>query len=173
MTALAELNAADGEEAIARFLDLCGSRRWAAAMAAARPFAGRAALTAAAETAFDELSSDDWLEAFGAHPRIGAAAASGHQSCRGERWSEGEQASAADASDHDRRALAAGNSAYADRFGYTYIVCATGRSAAELRANLEARLENEPATELSTAASEQRKITRLRLDKMLDQGANS
>jgi OHCU decarboxylase len=167
MSGLDTLNAMTREAAVARLLDACGSRRWAAAMAAARPFAGSAALVDAADAAFDGLSEADWLEAFTAHPKIGAEPASGHQSAHGERWSAGEQARAAGASDVDRRALAAGNAAYAERFGYTFIVCATGRSAAEMRAILERRLGNDPATELATAAAEQRKITRLRLDKML------
>lgn len=167
MSALDELNALDAAAARARFADCCGSRRWLEAMLAARPFADRGELHAAAERAFAALGPDDWRAAFAAHPRIGAAAASGRQSARGERWSSGEQAGARDASDADRRALAAGNDAYFERFGYTFIVCATGRSAAEMRAILERRLANDAQSELAEAAIEQRRITALRLDKML------
>jgi OHCU decarboxylase len=166
-SALESINRADPASATARLLDCSGSRRWAAAMAAERPFADREAIHAAAERQFDALAESDWLEAFAAHPRIGAAAGSGHQSVRAGHWSAGEQARAADAGDEDRRALAAGNAAYAGRFGYTFIVCATGRTAGEMRADLEARLGNSPAEELAVAALEQRRITRLRLDKML------
>ena len=164
---LAALDRLDRNAAVARLLDACGSRRWAAAMAEARPFGTRAALEAAAERAFDGLEESDWLEAFAAHPRIGAGASAGHQSAAGARWSAGEQSAMTSAADDDRRALAAGNNAYFERFGFTYIVRAAGRSAAEMRALLEERLAHDRATEIRTAAFEQRQITRLRLDKML------
>jgi 2-oxo-4-hydroxy-4-carboxy-5-ureidoimidazoline decarboxylase len=167
VSALATLNALDAAGAAARLLDCCGSRRWAETMTAARPFADPAALHAAAASAFDGLAPADWLEAFAAHPRIGSAASTGHQSAVAERWSGGEQAGTRDATDDDRRALARGNAAYFDRFGYSFIVCATGRSAAEMRVMLERRLGNDPESELAAAAAEQRRITALRLDKML------
>jgi len=167
VTALDALDVLGQEAAVARLLDACGSRRWAEAMAAARPFGSHEALHAAAGRAFDALAEADWLEAFAAHPRIGAGAASGHQSAAGERWSTGEQAEMAAAAEDERRALATGNAAYFDRFGFTFIVCANGRSAAEMRALLEARLSHERAREIAIAAGEQRRITLLRLDKML------
>ena len=164
---LAALDRLDRDKATAQLLDACGSRRWAVAMADSRPFGNRGALDAAAERAFDGLAESDWLEAFAAHPRIGSGASSGHKSAAGARWSTGEQSGMAGAADTDRAALAAGNAAYFDRFGFSFIVCASGKSAAEMRALLEARLAHDRAREIAIAAGEQRKITRLRLDKML------
>jgi OHCU decarboxylase len=171
VTALDRLNTLPPADAIARLRDACGARRWAEAVAAARPFADGGALGAASEAAFDALGADDWEEAFAAHPRIGESAAASHQSERGRSWSAGEQSRAAAAGDGVRAALAEGNRRYAERFGRTYIVCATGRTAEELLAILESRLGNEPEEELRVATREQRRITRLRLDKMLAGGS--
>ena len=107
---------------------------------------------------------------FAAHPRIGGGPDTGAQSARGERWSELEQADAALEPRRDdalRAELSEGNRRYERRFGFTYVVCATGRSAAEMLALLRSRLGNEPALELGVAAAEQRRITRLRLERML------
>jgi OHCU decarboxylase len=167
VTALERLNRLPAADAAERLRDGCAAWRWASSVAAARPFASRDELLAAAERAFDGLNSDDWLEAFASHPRIGEAAAASHQSGRGKGWSAAEQQGSSGASADVRAALAEGNRRYAERFGFTYIVCATGKSAEEMLALLEARLGNELAQELRVAAEEQRKITRLRLDKML------
>jgi 2-oxo-4-hydroxy-4-carboxy-5-ureidoimidazoline decarboxylase len=157
---LQDLNALPDDEAAAAFLRCCGSTRWARMMAAARPFAGVDALAAAAETAAGSLDRPDWLEAFAAHPQIGESTRSS--------WAAGEQVGSRSASDEVRRRLAEGNTAYHERFGYIFIVCATGKSAAEMLRLLEGRLTNDAATECRVAAGEQRKITRLRLAKLLD-----
>jgi OHCU decarboxylase len=129
-------------------------------MAGARPFASREDLHEAAERAWWALGREDWMEAFAAHPRIGARTeASG--------WSAQEQAAAQAAADATRAELAAVNAAYEARFGYTFIVCATGRSGDAILADAKRRLHNDPGTELRTAAAEQAAITRLRLDKLL------
>jgi len=113
---------------------------------------------AAAERAWWGLGPDDWREAFAAHPRIGE---------RGpDAWSAAEQAGMSSAADATRRALAAGNRAYEERFGQVFLICAIGRSAADMLADLERRLGNDPVTELRVAAAEQAKITRLRLEKL-------
>jgi len=132
-------------------------------MAGARPFASLDAAGAAADRIWTSLDRSDWLEAFAAHPRIGAAAPAGQA---GE-WSAREQAGAADASATVQRRLAESNRAYEHHFGYIFIVCATGKSAGEMLQLLEQRLNNAPDAELLVAAGEQRKITRLRLCKLL------
>jgi 2-oxo-4-hydroxy-4-carboxy-5-ureidoimidazoline decarboxylase len=157
---LDELNALPDAEAAAAFLRCCGSMRWARMMAAARPFAGAHALAAAGETAAESLDRPDWLEAFAAHPQIGASTQSS--------WAAAEQAGSRSASDEVRKRLVEANRAYHERFGYIFIVCATGKSAAEMLRLLEDRLTNDAATEWRFAAGEQRKITRLRLAKLLD-----
>lgn len=127
-------------------------------MAEARPFSAEKELFADADRIWAELSEEDWLEAFAAHPRIGARA-SGQAAA--------EQAGARGASPETLTALARANREYEERFGYIFIVCASGRSAEEMLDLCRRRLHNAPAEELKVAAEEQRKITRLRLEKML------
>jgi len=130
-------------------------------MSTARPFLSLDAMVNAGDTLWRSLSPADWLEAFAAHPQIG-------QPSGGSSWSSREQAGMQSADDVVRQRLAAGNARYLSRFGYIFIVCATGRTADEMLALLDARLLNEPAAELHVAAEEQRKITGLRLVKLMD-----
>ncbi len=106
-----------------------------------------------------------WLEAFSHHPQIGEKAATGSESHR--RWAAGEQAGARVATEDVKTRMARGNRDYFEQFGYIYIVCATGKSAEEMLALLEERLQNDPARELPIAAEQQRQITRIRLEKLL------
>lgn len=168
--ALARLNAAPAAEAERVLLDCCGSRRWARAVAAGRPYADAATLLAAADRVWRRLGRDDRLEAFAAHPRIGERAArqGAGSTGRARGWSEGEQAGARSADRGTLATLAEGNRAYEERFGHVFLVCATGKSAAEMLEILERRLGNDPETELNETAEEQRKITTLRLAKLLE-----
>lgn len=152
------LNGQPGNAARAALTRCCTSRRWVEAMLAARPFGGDAALFEAAERAWWALGKDDWLEAFGGHPRIGE---------RGiDALVRHEQAGMNRAGDKTRAALAQGNREYEARFGHVFLICATGKSATDMLGALRARLGNDPATELRIAAGEQAKITRLRLEKL-------
>jgi 2-oxo-4-hydroxy-4-carboxy-5-ureidoimidazoline decarboxylase len=137
----------------------CGSEAWIRMMVSARPFASRDDLLQRGDRIWKSLGRDDWLQAFAAHPRIGSRGARG--------WAAGEQAGAKEAGSSLRTRLSALNREYESRFGYIFIVCATGKSAAEMFTLLESRLENEADTELRVAAEEQRRITRLRLEKLL------
>ncbi len=161
---LAWLDAAAAGEARAALAACCVAARWTAQMTATRPFHSAAALHAAADRAFDALAASDWLEAFAAHPALGARPAAAG---RGAAWSEGEQSGAAVAGADVLARLAHANARYRERFGYTFILRASGRSAAEMLAACEARLLAEPADELRAAAQEQRQIARLRLEKLL------
>jgi 2-oxo-4-hydroxy-4-carboxy-5-ureidoimidazoline decarboxylase len=116
------------------------------------------------------LDPADWREAFSHHPRIGERKSAVPQSERGSAWAAGEQAGVERAHGDVRDALAAANREYERRFGYIYIVFATGKSAEDMLALARQRLSNDPDVELRAAAEEQRKITRLRLDKLLDNG---
>jgi 2-oxo-4-hydroxy-4-carboxy-5-ureidoimidazoline decarboxylase len=136
-------------------------------MMAARPFASRTGLFEAAEAAFGELGPEDWREAFAHHPKIGDKEALRARFADTRQWAEGEQAGAAAASEETLAALARENQAYEARFGYIFIVCATGKTAGEMLALLRDRLPHDAERELQVAASEQAKITRLRLDKAL------
>jgi 2-oxo-4-hydroxy-4-carboxy-5-ureidoimidazoline decarboxylase len=160
------VNALGPEEARQALARCCGSSRWVAAMLARRPFADDAALYAAAHDVWRALGPDDILEAFAHHPRIGEAG-TGARTAATRAWSAEEQARAAAGLAEDAAAaLRALNDAYAARFGYIFIICATGKSADEILGALRARLANDPATELGVAATEQARITRLRLEKL-------
>ena len=163
---LADLNALPAPEAARELLRCCGSTRWVRAMAVARPFGNVAAVDEAADRIFDTLAPADWLEAFAAHPRIGESSRAGRADAS-EEWSAEEQASASAASDAVRDRLARRQRDYEARFGYIFIICATGRNAPEMLAALEQRMPNAPADELRIASEEQRKITHLRIEKLL------
>ena len=157
---LDDLNALDDAAAARELLRCCGSTRWADRMAAARPFADEAAMINRADTIWSSLDPQDWLEAFAAHPKIGGAATT--------RWSAQEQSGMASAAAAVSDRLASGNREYEARFGYIFILCATGKSAAEMLEALERRLGNAPDRELRIAAEEQRAITRLRLARLIE-----
>jgi len=157
---LEELNALEAARADAEFRRCCGSARWAEAMTGARPFADVDAMIALGETIWTSLAAADQLEAFAAHPRIGERRPV-------SAWSSEEQAGMRQADQRTEEKLAALNVDYQERFGYIFIVCATGKSPAEMLALLEARLSNDAPTELAVAAGEQRKITALRLRKLV------
>jgi OHCU decarboxylase len=165
--ALARLDAMLPGQAADALLACCGSPAWAQRMVARRPFGTPEALLAAADAVWGELGRDEWLAAFRAHPEIGGAKAEAAQGASAQAWSAEEQAGARDAAASTREALAEANRAYRERFGHLYIVCATGRSAEEMLALCRARLGNDPQRELEVAGEEQRKITRLRLEKLL------
>jgi OHCU decarboxylase len=155
---LDELNALPGAKAERELLQCCGCTRWAAAMAARRPFRDVDDLCAAADEMWSSLDGGDWLEAFAHHPRIGERAGG---------FAKDEQSGTHNASSDTLRRLAERNHDYERRFGHVFLVFATGKSADEMLAELERRISNDPATELRNAAAEQAKIMRLRLRKLL------
>jgi OHCU decarboxylase len=148
-------------EAVGELLAVCHSRRWAARVAAGRPYTDVAALQKTADEVWTGLEEADWLEAFAAHPRIGERGGASAN------WSKQEQAGVGGAEDEVRQAIARGNAAYEDRFGHVFLIAAAGRSAEEILANLRARLDNDPGTELRVAAEEHRRITRLRIQRLM------
>lgn len=161
------LNELPADTAEAEFLKCCGSSRWAQAMTAARPFQTLADVLDESNTQFILLAPDDWLEAFRAHPKIGEQKAAGPQSDEARKWSAQEQSRTQQAALTVLEALAQGNREYERRFGFIFIVCAAGKSADEMLEILNQRLTNSPDAELRNAAEEQKKITRLRLQKLL------
>ena len=166
--ALQRLNELPPPEAAAELLSCCGSTRWAQGVAEQLPARDAQELFERAEQVWWRLDAEDWLEAFHSHPRIGESRAARETGDEAQRWSRDEQSAAAGAAPTTRDELAAANREYERRFGFIFIVCATGKSAEEMLALLRARLGNDPARELRVAAEEQRKITRLRLQKLLD-----
>jgi 2-oxo-4-hydroxy-4-carboxy-5-ureidoimidazoline decarboxylase len=136
-------------------------------LASLRPFASEEALFATVDEVWRGLDRTDRLDAFAAHPRIGDINALRTKFASTAAWAAGEQAGVAGASDQVLHALAQGNQEYEARFGYFFIVCATGKTADEMLALLRGRLGNEPDAELAVASAEQAKITRIRLRKLL------
>jgi len=158
--ALAAFNRLAQPEARAQLGTCCASRRWAAAVAAGRPYRTHESLYRAADLAWRALDEADWLEAFAAHPRIGEQAVADPTARR-------EQAGVAGASDRTRTALADANRTYEERFGHVFLICASGKSAEEMLASIHRRMGNDAPTELQVAAGEQSKITRLRMERLL------
>lgn len=162
------INALSPQQAQAEFLKCCGSTAWAKQMSGARPFSNWDELSAQADEIWWKLTEDDWLEAFRAHPKIGEKKAEVGQSAQAQQWSAIEQSESQKAAAETRAALVDGNREYEQRFGFIFIICATGKSAEEILAALNGRLHNDSQTELRAAAEEQRKITQLRLKKLLE-----
>jgi OHCU decarboxylase len=113
------------------------------------------------------LDPEDWLEAFRSHPKIGEKKAAAPVSDQSRQWSGQEQAGVRNASQETVDALAELNHAYEQKFGFIFIICATGKTSEEMLSALRQRLDNDPATELPVAAAEQSKITELRLKKLI------
>jgi 2-oxo-4-hydroxy-4-carboxy-5-ureidoimidazoline decarboxylase len=144
----------------------CGFALWTDRMLARRPFGSQATLLAAARDEWFALAREDWLEAFSHHPKIGDRDTLQKRFAATRQLSEREQAGVDGASGEVLDALAAGNRAYEEKFGYIFIVCATGKSATEMLGLLRSRLNNDPASELRIAAAEQAKITEIRLQQL-------
>lgn len=158
VASLREFNAAPLDAATLDALSCCESKAFAATIAAGRPYQDAVALNTAIDAAFEAMTWEDILEAMNAHPRIGE---------RTGGISAAEQAGAVAAGAAVRRALAAGNAAYERRFGHVFLVCASGLSGQEMLDRLQARLENTSLAERTVARQELRKITRLRMAKLL------
>ena len=137
----------------------CGSAEWVRRMAARRPFGSEAAALDAGDRIWKSLFPVDWLEAFRSHPRVGDRSARGQAAA--------EQAGARNAPEAIQGALGEANRAYEERFGHIFIVCASGKSAEEMLDLCRRRLDNDPVAELAVSAEEQRKITWLRMEKLL------
>ncbi|MBM74704.1 MAG: OHCU decarboxylase [Proteobacteria bacterium] len=164
------LNALASEERKQTLLKCCGSSRWASQLNECFPFSNDEDLYQAADSIWAKLDRSDFLEAFSHHPQIGADPEVLRQKFqKTHSWSSNEQSGMKQASEECILALAKGNQSYLDRFGYIFIVCATGKSAEEMLELLEDRLSNSSEEELRIAAGEQGKITIIRLNKLIPQ----
>jgi OHCU decarboxylase len=165
---LAWLNALPADEAEGELLKCCGSKRWAREMANGRPYESFNALIAHANDIWWSLQPGDWLEAFRSHPKIGEKKTANTVSTQSQKWSSQEQAAVVNASRETIDELATLNHAYEEKFGFIFIICASGKSSEEMLSALRERLEHDAAVELPIAAAEQSKITELRLRKLLE-----
>ena len=165
---LTELNSLPKPTLAEALQTCCGSTAWVENMLAVFPVPTAENLLVAATAHWNKLTEADWREAFTHHPKIGGDVEALRQKFAStSTWAEGEQAAVKQAPQATLEALAMGNTDYEDKFGYIFIVCATGKSADEMLALLQARLSNKPETEILIAAGEQDKITRIRLEKLL------
>jgi 2-oxo-4-hydroxy-4-carboxy-5-ureidoimidazoline decarboxylase len=165
---LTRWNSLDPATAAREALPCCGSQAWAAALARRRPIADEASLIDASTSIWLALPEQAWQEAFDSHPRIGQSHAQTHATEESLRWSAQEQRTAVSEDEAMKLALEEANRRYEQKFGRIYIICATGKTPAEILAILEARMKNDAATELQEAAEQQRQITQLRLRRWLE-----
>jgi len=163
-----EINALTQQRAVRCFLTCCGSKRWAKTMADRRPFESVERLYTTANEVWFSSSEKDWKEAFSAHPKIGDMKSLRKKFQNTSELASKEQSRVLDASEKTLRLLTKGNRLYESKFGYIFIVCATGKSAEEMLEMLNKRLNHYQDMEITIAAEEQAKITRLRLEKLLD-----
>jgi 2-oxo-4-hydroxy-4-carboxy-5-ureidoimidazoline decarboxylase len=163
---LKSINELSAQQAKDAFLKCCGCESWASTMADSRPFPSFVFMCNHAERLFLAFSREQWLEAFGAHPKIGDIDSLKKKYGSTKEWASNEQSGVSNSDEEVIAGLARGNILYEEKFGYIFIVCATGKSAAEMLALLESRLPNAPDDELTIAANEQKKITYLRLERL-------
>ncbi|WP_425614026.1 2-oxo-4-hydroxy-4-carboxy-5-ureidoimidazoline decarboxylase [Anatilimnocola sp. NA78] len=166
MSAATTINSLPEQAARQVLENCCAAPGWVTQMVAQRPFANDAELFAMAATIWWQLPREQWQAAFAAHPKIGDIDSLQKKYCSTANLAAGEQAIVSQATQQTLQELADYNREYELRFGYIFIVCATGKSADEMLALLKSRLPNEPDYEISIAAAEQLKITLLRLQKM-------
>jgi 2-oxo-4-hydroxy-4-carboxy-5-ureidoimidazoline decarboxylase len=159
------IDAASPAEARKLLTACCGATRWVDGMLRRRPFGSHHAILVAARDVWWSLEADDWHEAFRHHPKIGDKEALRSRFADTRALAESEQSGVSSASEAVLDALARANLDYEERFGYIFIVCATGKGADEMLQLLRARITNDPATEIRVAGEEQEKITALRLSR--------
>lgn len=164
---LHELNILPKEELKEALFKCCGSTAWVTKMLETFPADELVDLEENAEEIWWQCSESDWKEAFTHHPKIGDMESLKKKFASTANWAAGEQSGATTASQQTLEALAKGNDDYEKKFGYIFIVCATGKSADEMLSLLQSRLPNEPKDEIKNASDEQLKITQLRLEKLL------
>jgi 2-oxo-4-hydroxy-4-carboxy-5-ureidoimidazoline decarboxylase len=166
---LSRWNRLPHKKAVQSILACCGSRAWANAMVLRRPFDNVGLLLDASREIWWSLGAKDWMEAFGSHPRIGESSVATSASAKSKEWSSQEQELVNDDDEATTLALADGNRQYEERFGRIFIICASGKSRAEMLTVLKQRLLNDDSTELREAVEEQQKITQIRLRKWLEE----
>ncbi|MBC7999276.1 MAG: 2-oxo-4-hydroxy-4-carboxy-5-ureidoimidazoline decarboxylase [Leptolyngbya sp.] len=161
------LNSADLSVSRQELTKCCGSSSWVNRMLEARPFQSAQSIIECADDIWFKLAPADWLEAFTHHPKIGDKASLEAKFATTAHWAENEQKGVNNADETQLEDLAQLNDQYFEKFGYIFIVCATGKTAGEMLSLLKERLPNLPSEELKIAAKEQSKITKIRLEKLL------
>jgi len=150
----------------AELLKCCGSKAWVLALEKARPFSGEAQLFEAASRIWKKLTPKDWKEAFSHHPKIGDVESLRKKFSSTSTWASQEQSGVASADESILRGLAQGNERYEKKFGFVFLICATGKSASEMLEALNKRIDRTAEEELNQAVEEQNQIMRIRLKKL-------
>ena len=162
-----ELNMLDDSALKNELIKCCGSTRWVKQLIAEKPFRSLKDILLKAESSWHNTTEADWIEAFSHHPKIGDLKNLEKKFASTKAMAGNEQSSVNSASLKTLERLAENNALYENKFGFIFIVCATGKSADEMLNLLEARINNDRATELKIASQEQLKITLLRLQKLI------
>ncbi|KAG5180412.1 putative OHCU decarboxylase [Tribonema minus] len=162
--AMSLLNALPPQRARAELLRCCTCNRWADEVLRHMPFSSESQARNTLDACWAAMGPQEWLEAFSAHPRIGAGGGD-HKKPSG--WEAEEQKGAATAGQQVLQGLREWNRKYDDKFGFVFLICATGKSADEMLAALRARYHHHASTEMAVAAEEHRKITQIRFTKLL------
>ena len=165
---LHEFNILPKEKLMEELTKCCGSSAWVQKMLPFIPADDMVELLEDAENEWWKCSQSDWKEAFSHHPKIGNTDSLREKFASTANWASGEQSGVKNASEETIKALAVGNKLYEERFGFIFIVCASGKSAEEILAILQERLQHEKDEEIVIAADEQNKITKLRIEKLLE-----
>ena len=164
---LKQFNSLDKSIAFTELEKCCGSEQWIKSILAARPYNSIGNLQQFSDKVWNKLTKKDYLQAFTHHPQIGDIDSLKKRFANTAHWAGKEQSGTADASDEVLNKLKSGNDDYLLKFGFIFIVCATGKTAQQMLNALNQRIVNDPSTELLIAAGEQNKITHLRLQKLL------
>jgi 2-oxo-4-hydroxy-4-carboxy-5-ureidoimidazoline decarboxylase len=166
MINLDHINTLAADQLQDKFLKCSGSKIWTAEMKRQRPFASVEELENISDAAWKKLTHEDWLQAFAHHPKIGDVESLRKKFASTANWASNEQLGVNNAPEATIERLSLGNQNYENKFGYIFIVCATGKTASEMLSLLEQRLNNAPEIEFEIACTEQKKITQLRLEKL-------
>lgn len=166
---ISDLDKMPPEKLKAQLFKCCGSRAWVEKMLPVFPVEDLIDLFEYAEAKWNECTEDDWKEAFDHHPQIGNIDSFNEAGDASATWAKNEQAGVYNAGNEVKQQLAEANKLYKEKFGYIFIINATGKSAAEMLSALMVRLQNSPEAEIEIAMAEQAQITRIRLEKLLQQ----
>ena len=170
MNRISRVNSWSDEAAKAAFYQCCASTVWAQGLVEKRPFHSEEELLNTAEALWAKCALPDFLEAFSHHPRIGGNIQSLREKYKSTAaWASQEQKGVQGASEEVLEALSSGNTEYEKKFGFVFLICATGRSASEMLDALQKRIVNSKTQEIENAKNEQAKITQIRLKKMLEE----
>lgn len=166
--AIEKLNQLNKETLKEEFLKCCGATKWADLLSTQTPFNSKEDLFEKSDSIWQNMSKEDYLEAFSQHPKIGDIESLAKKFANTKDWAENEQSGVNEATQEVIQELATYNEYYDNKFGYIFIVCATGKSAQAMLGMLKTRLKNEPDQELKVAVDEQNKITKIRLEKLIN-----